>query len=170
MKKQIFVSSYSAHKDAVSNYGKTKYQVEEYFRSLDHFEIIRPSLVIGDGGIFGRMKDWANKHSLIPLPDGGHHNIATIPVEDLALIIMDACETEPRRQVTNAETDTKTLRQIMLQESKLAGRVPVFVNVPARPLILLLDILHLFGFQFPVSADNVRGLVGNSNHYIANED
>src|SRR6185437_10369822 len=51
VKRQIFLSSYSARADAESEYGQTKYRLEQTF--LDAGEtVLRLGLVIGNGGLF----------------------------------------------------------------------------------------------------------------------
>ena len=49
-----FFSSYSAHDQSDSLYGKTKYLIEQKFKNK--IKIVRPGLVIGNGGTYKNIK------------------------------------------------------------------------------------------------------------------
>jgi hypothetical protein len=53
---QVYVSSYSAHATAPSEYGRAKYSLETFARDADGI-VVRPGLVLGRGGSFGAMTE-----------------------------------------------------------------------------------------------------------------
>jgi len=53
---QVFISSYSAHPSAATDYGKSKLTVQDYMLERGH-AAVRPGLVIGSGGMFQRLCD-----------------------------------------------------------------------------------------------------------------
>ena len=63
--RQIFVSSYSARPDALSEYGRLKYLLESFFLECGQ-TIVRPGLVIGNGGLFGRNMEKILHTPLMP--------------------------------------------------------------------------------------------------------
>src|SRR5262249_28223736 len=77
--RQIFVSSYSARPDAISEYGQVKYRLERYFIDAG-YEIIRPGLVLGNGGIVARITHALKVLPIIPLPSGGAGEIPFISI------------------------------------------------------------------------------------------
>jgi nucleoside-diphosphate-sugar epimerase len=81
--RQLFFSSYSAGEDAPSLYGKTKLMIERAFEHQEDIIIVRPGLVLGEGGIYGRIRRLAPTALIIPLPDGGNGKIPIIGIGDL---------------------------------------------------------------------------------------
>ena len=68
----VFVSSQSAHADATSAYGRTKYAVEQRLGDDPHAVIVRPGLVYGDSddGLMGRAGRAAAKLRVFPVIGG----------------------------------------------------------------------------------------------------
>src|SRR5687768_7387178 len=71
----ILVSSFSASGDALSYYGRCKHKLELLF-SAD--TIIRPGLVLGDGGLFSRLQLQVRKNRFVPLIATGKQPLQTI--------------------------------------------------------------------------------------------
>ncbi|MBL7050276.1 MAG: NAD-dependent epimerase/dehydratase family protein [Nitrospira sp.] len=70
VKMQVFMSSISASEDAFASYGQKKYLLEQWFLARGQI-VLRLGLVIGEGGIFGRIISMVRKSPVIPLIDGG---------------------------------------------------------------------------------------------------
>ena len=68
--RQVFFSSYSARPDAASEYGATKYAIEKMFLDAGQ-AVVRPGLVIGDGGLFAKQRAALRKTPIVPLIAGG---------------------------------------------------------------------------------------------------
>ncbi|HEY3742719.1 MAG TPA: NAD(P)-dependent oxidoreductase, partial [Bryobacteraceae bacterium] len=66
----LYFSSCSAVPHARSEYGSTKYRVEQLFKDAGH-TIIRPGLVIGLGGLFLRSTRPLRSARIVPLVNGG---------------------------------------------------------------------------------------------------
>src|SRR5215831_17467091 len=77
LKRNIFISSISAHEAALSQYGKQKFLCEKLFDSAVD-TIVRPALVLGHGGLFQRMSEYLQKGRRIPLIDGGRQPMQTV--------------------------------------------------------------------------------------------
>jgi nucleoside-diphosphate-sugar epimerase len=83
----IFISSISANSTNDSDYGRVKLELEQFFLDKVNTAIIRPGLVIGNGGLYYNMECFIKKHHLVPLPDGGKYKMATIEIQELSLAI-----------------------------------------------------------------------------------
>ena len=103
VKRQIFYSSVSARVDAQSRYGRTKYHLER--RCFDHADtiVIRPGLVLGEGGLFGRIRNWVRRYPLVPLPDGGRGLVSVVNVTELL------CGNAPHSRVGHSAEGTQSV-------------------------------------------------------------
>ncbi len=88
--RQVFLSSYSARPGASSEYGATKYAIEKMFLDAGQ-AVVRPGLVIGDGGLFAKQRAALRKTPIVPLIGGGTAPVAVIGVghllEALAVVV-----------------------------------------------------------------------------------
>ena len=92
--RQIFVSSYSARPDALSEYGRLKYLLETFFLERGQ-TIVRPGLVIGNGGLFGRNMEQILHTPLMPLLNAGSDLLPVVAVEDLVTAMTTLLHREP---------------------------------------------------------------------------
>ena len=65
--RQIYISSHSAREDSYTDYGRSKFLIEQKYLKDDH-EIIRPGLVIINGGLFKKYLIKIKKAPFILLP------------------------------------------------------------------------------------------------------
>jgi len=160
--RQIFLSSLSAHEAATSRYGCTKYQIEQQVRTMEDVVIIRPGLVLGNGGLYGRIKAWIKKIPLVPLPDGGHGSIYVIELQELIQKILLIVQTKETERFYNLfEHEAKTLREIVLKEASASRRMIFIINIPTRFLLRALSALEFFKIPLPVTSDNLQGFISN---------
>jgi len=160
--RQIFFSSYSAGPHATSLYGRAKLAIENALAGADDTIIVRPGLVLGDGGIYGRIRKWARRLPVVPLPDGGHGQVPVIDVERLSrdtLAIAEAAS--PGRECNLFERNPRSLRRLVLDAAAEAGRRPWILPVPAMLVISGLRIASALRFPLPVNADNLEGFLAN---------
>ncbi|MDE7371855.1 MAG: NAD(P)-dependent oxidoreductase [Desulfovibrio sp.] len=162
--RQVFYSSYSAGEHAVSLYGRTKYAIERALRDADDVSVIRPGLVLGDGGIYGRIRKFAQTFPLIPLPGGGRDTVPVIDIDRLCRETL-ACATEAAcpREVNLFEAAPRSLRQLAEAAAKEAGRQPRIVPNPTALVMAGLKAAELLHLRLPVNSDNLKGLVANRN-------
>lgn len=159
--RQIFFSSYSAGEHATSLYGRTKYALENKLAQADDIIIVRPGLVLGDGGIYGRISKWARRLPVIPLPDGGYGQVPVITVDRLCQETLDIAEaTKPERECNLFEKQPRSLRQLVLDSAE-RGRKPWIFPVPALLIFFILRIASALRLPLPVNADNLEGFMAN---------
>ena len=77
--RQVLLSSYSARPDATSEYGATKYALEKMFLEAGQ-AVVRPGLVIGEGGLFAKQRAALRRTPIVPLVGGGKSPVAVVSV------------------------------------------------------------------------------------------
>ncbi|MGD0711822.1 MAG: NAD-dependent epimerase/dehydratase family protein [Bacteroidales bacterium] len=157
IKKFIFLSSFSAHHDAISHYGKTKFQIENSFDTEKDL-ILKPGLVLGNGGFFNDIKNVILKNKFIPLLAGGKQPVQTIHINELAFIIQKGIEKDISGIYAVAEPEAirmKTLYKVIFAN---LGREKVYINIPYWSADLLIFLVDIFHVKIPVSKENIRGL------------
>lgn len=84
--KQLFLTSYSAHHSAPSEYGRAKFFLEIFFIENNQF-VLRPGLVIGRGGLFSRMVRAVQSLPIVPVLGGSQVRIAITDIDTLCQVI-----------------------------------------------------------------------------------
>ena len=160
---QIFVSSYSAGPHAVSRYGKTKTTIERGLRGLSNITIARPGLVIGNGGLFGKISFWCQRSPIIPLPDGGNAPVPVISINRLCAELIDILHNNKLPLEANIFLNEFTsLRELVNREATSAGRkVPMIIPVPSLLLMALLKLAEGIGVDLKISSDSLAGFMQN---------
>lgn len=162
--RQLFYSSYSAGEHAISVYGRTKHAIECAVRNADDVSVIRPGLVLGDGGIYGRIRKFAQTFPVIPLPDGGRDAVPVIDIETLCReTLSHATASRCPREINLFETELRSLRQLAEAAACESGRHPRIVPIPTALVMAGLKMAELLHLPLPVNSDNLKGLVANRN-------
>ena len=160
--KQIFFSSCSASRYTNSIYGKTKMSIEEVINGWDDVVIARPGLVLGDGGIYGRIKKLAEMLPIIPLPDGGSGKVPVISIKRLCEeTLMLAASSVTLKEANLFEPKLLSLRQLVLEAASKSGKNPWIMPIPAWLVAKCLTVAEIFRIPLPVNADNLRGFLFN---------
>lgn len=164
VQKQLFFSSYSAGDHATSLYGKTKFSLEQALAAVPGIVIVRPGLVLGEGGIYGRIRKWARVLPFVPLPGGGWGKVPVIDIEKLcALTINLAMGADSAAEANLFERELKSLRQLVLEAAAEAGRRPWILPIPAALMIGILTLAARLHIPLPVNADNLAGFLSNQS-------
>lgn len=150
----VFLSSLSA--TAPSAYGWSKLKVEGLL-DPERDLALRAGLVIGEGGLFARMRAWVRR-PLVPLIDGGHQPLQTIWVDDLCMAIESAVRKRLTGRCGLAEPEGVTLAALLRDLAAALGCRPLFVPVPGAPALAAARGLERLGLRTPVTSDNLLGL------------
>ncbi len=155
----VFISSCSAHERALSFYGRSKLAVE---RRLDPTRdlFIRPGLILGDGGLFERMKSTLERAYVVPLFDGGRQPLQTIHVDDLCAGVLRAVEHHFVGLFVLAEDRGSTMTEFMRELAARLSRRPLFVPFPLAPALAIVRAVERFDIPLPISSENLLGLRG----------
>jgi nucleoside-diphosphate-sugar epimerase len=159
---KIFVSSFAAVAPASkSYYGKCKVAVEEIFR--DHI-IVRPALVIGEGGLWAKLKSQITKNRFVPLLNSGIQIIQVIQIDDLVRNITDIIKNEKNGVFHLANIEKTTYKQVIQQVSNQVNKKVIFVPIPIFLLRLLIKVIAYLPNP-PINKDNLEGLLASK--YVA---
>lgn len=152
-----FLSSLAAHDGALSQYGKHKYVLERHFDQRGAL-VIRPGLVLGNGGLFASMRDYLRSHRYVPLIGGGNQPLQTIYIDDLAQAIYEGIDRGARGVFTVAEVDPVSYRVFYEAVSARLGVEVTFVPVPFWAVDLGLRCAAALRVKLPLERDNLLGL------------
>ena len=160
--RQLFFSSFSAREHASSLYGRTKFELECRLGLTKDVVIVRPGLVVGNGGLYGRISKWARRLPVIPLPDGGRGEVPVVGVGSLCdKTLKLAAARSPPREANLCERQRKTLRALVLEAASEVGRSPWILPVPSTLLFHGLRLAEAMHLPLPVNADNLAGFLAN---------
>jgi nucleoside-diphosphate-sugar epimerase len=157
LKKNIFISSVASRRDALSLYGMQKFACEKLFNPPTDL-ILRPGLILGNGGLFGQMRTYLQKSQYVPLISGGKQAMQTIHIDDLALAIDKCIEKDLTGILTVASTETTTTKDFYRILCESLGKKPFFVYLPFTLLFMGLSVTETIGINLPVSRENLLGL------------
>lgn len=154
----IFISSFAATEPVTeSYYGKCKLEAEAFFK--DEL-LIRPALVLGNGGLFGRLKTQLSKNRFVPLLNGGKQIIQTIFIDDLVNAIIFLMEKEAKGIFHIAHPTKVFYKDLMNEITKNTKNRLVFIPIPVWFIQLLTAILQTLPNP-PITKDNITGLLAS---------
>ena len=152
--KPIFVSSFSAHEGATSSYARSKLAVEGIWDGPGEV-ILRLGLVVGDGGVFARMRDAARGRALLPVPGAGKP-VQLVGIDDVCRAVEQVVRGDLAgmfRIATVGPIPMRTLYRAIAEPD--AHLVPV----PLTALYLAGLAARRARISLPFTADNVAGLM-----------
>jgi nucleoside-diphosphate-sugar epimerase len=155
----VFISSLSAHPGAASYYGQSKLALEGQM-DLARDLVVRPGLVLtAEGGLANRLRGAIARWRIAPLFDGGNQVVQTVHVDDLCAALERAISLDATGVLHVAEPAGLPMRRFLALLAHSAGVRHVPLAIPARPVLALLRASERAGFQLPISAENLLGLV-----------
>ncbi len=157
VKKRIFISSMSAKPEQLSVYGQQKIQIEKLYSEPNDL-IIRPGLILGNGGLAQSIINQVKKQKFIPLVDGGKQALQTIFIDDLVSVIHRCMENNISGTLTIAEQGSMKLKDFCRYVCKHYSVKPIFVSVPYWLLYNVVNLLSVVGIKLSISTDNLMGL------------
>lgn len=157
VKQNIFISSLAARSNAVSEYGRQKFTIEKIFSGAND-AVIRPGLVLGEGGLFANMRKHAGKGGRIPLFGGGKQPLQTVHVADLVSIIDKIISQRATGSYTVAEPEPVPYRVFYEELCRTLGVTPRFLHTPYWFANVALRTAETLGINLPANSDNLLGL------------
>ena len=153
----VFVSSISAHPEALSYYGRSKLAIEQRL-DLSRDLILRPGLVLGpDGGLFQRLVASLRRSGVLPLFGGGRQPVQTVHIDDLCTAMERAIERRLTGSYVVAEPQGLPLRELLQLIAQKLGRRAIPVPLPAGPVLACLRVTEALRIPLPISSENVLG-------------
>ncbi|HZV72988.1 MAG TPA: NAD(P)-dependent oxidoreductase [Conexibacter sp.] len=157
--KPIFLSSFSAHDDAISAYGRSKLAIERLFDQPGD-AVLKLGLVVGDGGVFARMRSAAEGRTALPVPGAGKP-VQVVAVGDVCLAAEHVVRDDLDGTFWIASPDAVPMRALY---RTLAGPGAHLVPIPLTPLLAIARAARGIGIPLPFTVDNVAGLMRMRRH------
>jgi NADH dehydrogenase len=155
--KILFLSSFSAHPEAVSHYGKTKLACEKLF-DLSEDIVLKTGFVIGEKGLFAEMKKQIDNSKFFPLIGGGKQPIQTIYIDDLCFVIQHSLLNNISGLFKIAEPEAASMKEFYLAIADSLEKKLRFIPVSSSLLLIICRIGEAFRIKLPVSSESVLGL------------
>jgi nucleoside-diphosphate-sugar epimerase len=157
VKKNVFISSMSAHDDAESIYGKQKLAIEKLFDTPQDISL-RCGLIIGNGGIVKEMVDFMRSKHLVPLIGGGTQPLQSVAVGDLCKAIEASLQKPVHGVLTIANPDVFSYRTFYETIAEVFGIKVAFLPVPFWALMAAAQTIETLRLPLGFGKDNVLGL------------
>jgi len=165
----IFLSSFSAKPDALSHYGKNKWAIQQLF-DLEKELVLRPGLVLGNGGLFQNMYNMIRSSKTIPLIGGGNQPLQTIYLEDLAQIIKSAILNNTHGLYTVAEENAVSMKTFNMEIAQLLNKKVYFPSLPYFLADVIFGSLELLKIKTKINKENYLGLKQMQKESVSNSE
>jgi len=159
---QLFLSSYSARPNATTDYGRLKYELECFF--LDRGDtIVRPGIVVGEGGLFAHYVRQMRRFPVIPLLDGGEGRLPVIAITDFLCATGLAIDDRMQGAVNLFDPQLIKMRRLAELIARASKRPFLPVSIPGAWAEWTLVQCGRLGLSLPVDVDNIRALKQNQS-------
>jgi nucleoside-diphosphate-sugar epimerase len=166
---QIYFTSYSAVANAVTEYGRSKFALESVFKELDAY-VARPGLVIGSGGIFGRIRGLIDTTPVVPMLNGGSGLVPIVAIENLCEATHHIISNRPAQRSLNLfNPQLVSLKSVVRTMLQAMGKRRVLLTVPVGLVLTPLVVVKKLGITLPIDADNVRAFAHNQDSSLASD-
>jgi uncharacterized protein YbjT (DUF2867 family) len=157
IRSQIFVSSLSAVESAVSTYGKVKWELEREFLSQG-LTVLRPGLVVGHGGLFGRIAGFVRRWPIVPAIGGDRLRVRIVALDDVLKALVTLIESGETGRHDLYCRQPYSLAEICRECAVSQGAKRWIVPVPYGLTILALTGLNRAFPRMSFRADSLIGL------------
>lgn len=154
----VFLSTLLARADAKSVYGKHKYALESLLAPQGAI-IIRPGLVVGDGGLI-RSLYVALRRGFVPLVDGGELTILVVGTEDLATAIELACVNGLNGRQNVCADRVVSIAEVARTLAQRFHLQPRFIRVPWGAAFAVARAAERLGIALPLTSESLLGMRG----------
>ncbi len=155
--KFIFLSSMSAHKDALSHYGRSKFALEKIF-DPNKDVILKPGLVMGNGGMLKTISEYISKHKTIPLPGNGIQPVQTLTLLNLSDAIQKIIMDKLSGTFCLGEVIPITIKEFYTEVAKQSNKNIKFISIPFWPLFMFVRFIETIGLKTSTSSESLLGL------------
>ena len=157
---QLFISSYSAHPTAVTEYGIAKLRIQQYM--VEHgYAAARLGITVGAGGIFRRMSNVLTTRPIVPLIDGGRTLVPIVAIADLCEALAVIVERRLGGVFNLFNPELVPLSEVLHNALAATNGRALLMPVPAWLVIPPLWVARRLGITLPLDIDNVRALRAN---------
>jgi nucleoside-diphosphate-sugar epimerase len=155
VRQQVFLSSCSAGPE--SEYGRIKAAIEPMFLDAGQC-VVRPGLVMGEGGLFARQRQAILRSPVIPMIGGGVQPTAVIGIDEFLAAMRRIVERDLRGSYSLYRMPMPSYREFVSEIKQAAGQKARFVNVPTGLALAVTRGLERVGLPFPIKSGQIRAL------------
>jgi nucleoside-diphosphate-sugar epimerase len=157
LKKNVFISSMSAHNGAESVYGLQKLHIEGLFSGSKDINI-RPGLIIGNGGLAKDLTQFMKKRHAVPVIGGGRQPLQVVSIDNLVLTIEKALTSSLLGTFTVAHPRVYTYKDFYRKLAQYLQVRVLFVPLPYAFMLCMFKIASALHLSLSVNEDNLIGL------------
>lgn len=152
----VFFSSCSAVPGARSEYGRTKYALEQQFLDAGH-TVVRPGLVIGPGtGLYARTATAIRNATFVPLVAGGALLQPVVALADLIDCVRVILDPGMKQKDWNLFLPGRVSQRDLVLAIRANARI---VPVPQSLALIGLRAGKKLGLALPVGEENLLGIL-----------
>jgi nucleoside-diphosphate-sugar epimerase len=159
---QAFVSSYSATPSSVTEYGRAKFELERFFEA-NAGVVLKPGLVLGSGGLGGRMLNTMRKSWIFPIPSGVR--FPYVGLKDFVRTVRKIASTSQTGVHKIFYSDLTSFSEIAAAVKMDTGRPLFTIMVPVNTISFGLSaaecLLDRLRIRLPVRSDSFKSLEAN---------
>jgi len=161
VKNQLFISSIRSINGSSTEYSLIKQEVESWFLK-NNLNVIRPGLVVGNGGLFKQMIKNVKGSPLIPLVNSGTQDVKLIGVNDLLDEINKIINNfSVKKEINMFYANKFILRNILKETAKYYHKKVFFITVPYFILYYIVRVFEILKINIGITSQNIQGLVLN---------
>lgn len=157
IRKIIFFSTLSAHAEALSVYGKTKYREEALFDPVRDV-IFKCGLVVGSGGLFLQLLKQTLSRRVLPVVQGGGQPLQVIAIDDVVQAVKNVISNDLGGVFVLANRQQFSYKDVFKTIASVWQRPLLFVPLPFAALRLMVWLARAFGIAIPFNNENIEGL------------
>lgn len=154
----IFMSSIAAQTTIRSSYGQSKLAIEKLLDHQTH-TIIRPGLIIGNGGLFKRLREAALTKKFIPLIGNGQQPLQWLAIADLQKAVLQIIEENKTGKFVLANNENLTYKNFFIRLGAFYKKRMRFIKIGIPLLLASVRMASFVGIQLPISRENILGLI-----------
>jgi len=159
---QVFISSCSASETGESEYGRIKSAIEPPFLDAGQC-VVRPGLVIGNGGLFQKQRAALLRTPVVPMIGSGSQPTAVIGLTEFLAALSAIVDRDLRGAFNLLYEPPPTYREFVTAVKRVAGQRPRFLPVPYRTALAVTGMFQKLGLPFPVKPGQIVALAANSS-------
>jgi len=167
---QVFISSYSATPRSKTRYGQAKFILETFFLE-NGGTVLKPGLVLGAGGLGGRLLKTMRNSWIFPMPGGSAVRFPYVGINDFVRLVIEVALSGQIGTYNVFYPDFTSFSMLAAAVKRTVGRPVLTVPLPIGaiyPIYRVVEsLLSKFGARLPVNAESLISL--RDNQLVANE-
>jgi nucleoside-diphosphate-sugar epimerase len=161
VKHQIFVSSIRAINGNSSDYSLIKQETESWFIK-NGLNVIRPGLVVGNGGLFKKMISNVKHLPIIPLVRSGDQDLKLIGINDLMNEVNNILKNPSVKQDLNIFYSKKfILKNVLTDIARYYDKKIFFIKIPYFIVYYFVRVSEILNINIGYTSQNIKGLYSN---------